>query len=768
MSWIVREEGFDPQRITNHGSKFMTGNGYMGYRGTLEEFSKEQLTAVTLAGVYDQIGTKWREPVNAPNGLRTRLFADGAELSVLNSAVEKHVQELDIARGVHARETVYLTEDGARVTFRSERFVSMDQLHLIANRFTIHSDKDVRLTLETGIDGGVWDINGPHLKEAAYTSYEGTLTAAASTQELGIRVAVAECLAGPQEGQEEIAATEDGIIHRILLTLQAGSTYEWVKYVSVYTSLDDAEDALEAAVSSSRSALNTGYDALLQSHEEVWEQHWALSDVEIEGDDEAQHALRFSIYQLLIIAPAASEKVSIPARGLSGQVYKGAVFWDTEMFMLPFFLYTQPEIARNIMMYRKHTLDGARRKAAEYGYNGAYYAWESQDSGDDACTLFNITDVFTGRPMRTYFRDKQIHISADVAHGIWEYYKLTGDTGFLIDGGAEVIWECARFFYAYAGYYPLKRRYELLDVTGPDEYHERVHNNAFTNYMARHTLRVAVQMMDELEQQAPELYAKLAGEREGTPGLQEIREIAEQLYVPQPDAQTGVIEQFDRYFQLEDPSLQELKARILQPNEYLGGGNGIATTTQIIKQADVVLLMHLFKDEFAPEIKKANWEFYEPRTEHGSSLSPCVYALVASDIGMPDWAYPYFKRTATIDLTGDSKQYVGDLYIGGTHPAANGGAWMAAVLGFGGLQADEREVRLNPALPSEWSALGFKIRVRGQAFDIRITREDVRITSPAGNASEQPFRVEGRETLVRPGQSVTVSLKGLAPAGGSH
>ncbi|GIP28046.1 kojibiose phosphorylase [Paenibacillus sp. J23TS9] len=765
MSWIVREEGFDPQRITNHGSKFMTGNGYMGYRGTLDEFSQEQLTAVTLAGVYDQVGTKWREPVNAPNGLRTRLYADGAELNVLSASVEKHMQELDIARGLHSRETVYLTGSGTRITFRSERFVSMDQLHLIVNRFTVHSDQDVQLTLETGIDGAVWDINGPHLKETQYASHEGTLTAAASTQELGIRVAVAECLEGPQASDQEMEASENGIVHRIQLSLQAGASQEWVKYVSVYTSLDEVDDALAAAVSASRQAQAAGYASLLKAHEEIWEQHWTLSDVVIEGDDEAQLALRYSIYQLLIIAPAASEKVSIPARGLSGQVYKGAVFWDTEMFMLPFFLYTQPQVARNIMLYRKHTLDGARRKAAEYGFGGAYYAWESQDSGDDACTLFNITDVFTGRPMRTYFRDKQIHISCDVAHGIWEYYKLTGDSRFLLDGGAEVIWECARFLYSYACYYPLKERYELLDVTGPDEYHERVHNNAFTNYMARHTLRMAVRMMDELAEQAPALHAELTRERKGVPGMDEIREIAERLYVPQPDEHTGVIEQFDRYHQLEDVSLQVLKSRILQPNEYLGGGSGIATTTQIIKQADVVLLMHLFKDEFAPEIKKANWEFYEPRTEHGSSLSPCVYALVASDIGMPDWAYPYFKRTATIDLTGDSKQYVGDLYIGGTHPAANGGAWMAAVLGFGGLQADEKEVRLNPSLPAAWSALAFKIHVRGHAFDIRITKEDVRVTSLATGGAEQAFRIQEGAASVSPGQTVRFSLNGRVSAG---
>lgn len=190
----------------------------------------------------------------------------------------------------------------------------------------------------------------------------------------------------------------------------------------------------EAALKYSREAAALGYEALLKEHAENWERKWERSDVVIHGDEEAQAALRYSLYQLHIISPGHSEKLSIPARGLSGQVYKGAVFWDTEMFMLPFYLHTQPEIARNLLMYRVHTLDGARRKAAEYGYEGAFYAWESQETGDDACTLFNVNDVFTGRPLRTYFRDKQVHISADVAYGIWQYYLFTGDGSLLLEG----------------------------------------------------------------------------------------------------------------------------------------------------------------------------------------------------------------------------------------------------------------------------------------------------------------------------------------------
>lgn len=736
MNWTVSERSFEPGRITTNGNKYMTGNGYMGFRGVLEEFGKEQLTAVTLAGVYDRAGDKWREPVNAPNGMFTVVSCDGKVLSVLETEPLAHIQSLELRTAVHRRETVFSIRDGGQVTLTAERFVSMDQLHVLAGKWTIHSTVDCRIEIETGIDGEVWDINGPHLFEQRNQLKEGMLLATAVTGELQLPVAVAE--------QADFAFAEQRIhgeaaLRTVSFDAKAGETYEWYKYVAVFTGLDMEGDSAEQALRTVRAAAAAGYAELLAAHCRKWEERWLSSDVVIEGDDDAQFALRYSIYQLLIIAPTLSEKVSIPARGLSGQVYKGAVFWDTEMFMLPFFLHSDPGIARNLMMYRIHTLDGARRKAAEYGYLGAFYAWESQDSGDDACTLFNVNDVFTGRPMRTYFRDKQVHISADVVHGIWQYIEFTGDDSMLADGGAEVIWECARFLYSYAYYNPVKKRYEILDVTGPDEYHERVNNNAFTNALVQETLEIALRTAGLLQDKYPAVYAELAGQFADGPFLAEFTDMLERFYIPQPDPDTLVIEQFDRYLKLEEVALAELKSRVINKHEYLGGGNGLATTTRILKQADVVLMLNLFKGKFSKEVKQANWEFYEPRTEHGSSLSPCIYALVAADIGLPDWGYPYFMRTASIDLTGESKQYVGDLYIGGTHPAANGGAWLAAVLGFAGLQFDGVTAVMNPALPKAWKSVKLPVVLRGGSFLLQISREEITVTAAPDNREAVAF-----------------------------
>lgn len=447
------------------------------------------------------------------------------------------------------------------------------------------------------------------------------------------------------------------------------------------------------------------------------------------------------------MVPAHTEHASIPARGLSAQTYKGAIFWDTELFMLPFFIYTQPELARKLLRYRYHTLDGARRKAAEYGYRGAFYAWESQETGEDACSYFNVTDVFSGRPLRTYFRDKQIHISADIAYAIWQYYLITGDESLLFEGGAEIILETARFYYSYAYFKKDKSRYELLDVTGPDEYHERVANNAYTNYMVKYNLAIALEVIGLLREKDEVFYQSLIEKLDFEKDLSGLVEMNELLYLPPPDPQTKLIEQFDGYFRLEDVKLSDLKARMKIPHEYLGGGNGLASTTQIIKQADVVALLNLFKADFSRAVKKANWAYYEPRTEHGSSLSPCVYAMLAAELGKKDWAYRYFLQTATIDLTGDYKRYVGTLYIGGTHPAANGGAWMGAVFGFGGLHFDGKTVKLKPLLPAEWQALAFNFQVKGQWFTVEMTEEQVRVKADRGNTQPIRFEVAGQQGI---------------------
>jgi trehalose/maltose hydrolase-like predicted phosphorylase len=769
MSWIIEEKGFVKANVELNGNKFLLGNGYMGYRGTMEEYGRDRLVACNLLGLYDKVGDKWREPVNAPNGFYTRLSCDGAPLAlpggeppdISGSEPLEHLQCLDIRRGLHQRATSFRTPAGGTVSVESERFLGLADVHLMCMKYAFRTSQKCTLTIETGIDGDVWDINGPHLKDLELATGEDLIVLNTRSSELDCPVSVAEGIELDELDFEcpwQIRTGDKRIIREMTLEAQPDKVYTLYKYVTVYTGNDGKADTSRASTASCRKAKERGYAALLAENTEQWDRRWSLSDVRIVGDDEAQLALRYSIYHLLSIAPAHSDRMSIPARGLSGQVYKGAIFWDTEMFMLPFFLHTNPAIAKNLIRYRIHTLDGARRKAVEYGYRGAYYAWESQDSGDDACTHFNVTDVFTGRPMRTYFRDKQIHISCDVAYGIWQYYELTGDESILFEGGAEVILECARFLLSYAYFKKDKNRYEILDVTGPDEYHERVNNNAFTSMMAMYTLEVAEKALELMKSKKSDAYGELMERLDFEAELEGLHEMKELLYIPQPDRNTLVIEQFDGYHRLEEVSLKELKGRMLDPNEYLGGGIGLASTTKIIKQADTVLMLNLFKDRYPHEVKKANWEYYEPRTEHGSSLSPCVYALLATDIGNPEWAYKYFLKTAMIDLTGESKQYAGTIYIGGTHPAANGGAWMAAVLGFAGVRAGGRTITVKPQMPEKWESIALHLVFRGQDFSVEVRKNEVRVKASAENTEAVLFDLCGEMKECGSGQEIRGSF----------
>ena len=732
--WEVASEGWSAENVTHHGNLFLLGNGHMGYRGTLEEFGPDEKVGILLPGLYDRVGRAWREPVNAPNGLFTRVAVNGTWLNPLQIEPAGHCQRLDMRSALHHRETRF-SVDGANVSVTAERFLSAADVNNMAMRYTVRVSGDAEITLESGIDDRVWDLNGPHLENLVASRRGEAVILTAKTHENGSEVAVAE-LCGLTASVPTQSSSVNGTLRHWTFRVAGEATFELLKYAAVCSSLDACSGPLEeAAIARVSKAAVTGYSALLTAHEAVWNQRWERADVVIEGDEEGQHALRYSLYQLLSAAPFHSEFLSIPARALSGQVYKGAIFWDTEIFMFPFFLAAFPDVARNLVRYRIHTLAGAKAKAAEYGCAGAYYPWEGQDGGYDACTLFNITDVFTNRPMRTYFRDKQVHISGDVAWAVWKYVQTTGDTGLLSDGGWEVMLECARFFFSYAYKKTTGDEYALLDVTGPDEYHERVANNAYTNYLAQYAVEATIEAAGLLREDDPQAFSALR-ERLGFSEEEEARlaDFAAKLYCPQPDPQTKVIEQFDGYLKLEDCSLEEIKSRILNPAEYLGGGSGLATTTQILKQADTVLLLHLLGERFSKEVKTANWDFYEPRTEHGSSLSTCVYALVAAETGRMDFAYKYFLKTATVDLTGDSKQHVGTLYIGGTHPAANGGAWMVAAQGFGGIQFRPEGLVIEPRLPEKWKSVSLRVVFRGYLVNLVFTHDSCRMEVDGSHA----------------------------------
>ena len=694
--YILTETEFNKDNIAWNGNRFLIGNGYFGIRGTLEEYTKKHMCAVNMAGIYDRAGNSWRESVNAPNPIYTYVKVNGKAYSLPNEKPKFHQQELDFRYGIHCRVTRWKTEHGD-ITITCERFASMSRRHLIAMRYTFSADFECDAEIITGIDGDVWDINGPHFVKLNSGSEDGINYVTGITGEKNISVTARDSVKLDFDAECLGDIGEKAVCRHIVFKAEPQKEYSIEKIAEITTSEDDFEPIGDIR--------DITYTELKAEHISEWARIWDISKIKIDGDDEAMYALNYSIYHLNCIAPREMKGKSIAARGLSGQVYKGAVFWDTEMFMLDYYLYTEPKIARALVKYRIDTMDGAKKKAKSYGFDGAFYAWESQEGGYDACSDYNVVDVFTKRPMRTFFRDKQVHISAAVVYALDKYIRITGDTGILDEGGYDVLRECAKFYRSLL----LKKldsdSYEIHDVIGPDEYHERVNNNAYTNAMARFVFRTAAKYLNKPE------YA----------------ELAERVYLPKAD-ENGVIEQFDGYFALEDCSIDEVRGRLLDPKEYWGGAYGVASHTQVIKQADVVAMLAMLPEEFSDETKRVNLKFYEPRTEHGSSLSACMYSMLSCKTGDAEFAYPFFMKSAEADLHSGGKEWAGLVYIGGTHPASEGGAWMVAVFGFAGLEIKDGEITCKPRLPKAWKGMKFKINYKGSVYKIEINGSDWSVT----------------------------------------
>ena len=713
--WKINTENFTVEDIPHNGNKFLCGNGYFGIRGTLEEYTKEQMCAINLAGIYDRVGEKWRESVNAPNVLYTILTVDGEAYTVLNREPVKHCQELDFHAGIHTRETVWKTEKGT-VSIRCERFASMENQHIIAMKYSVKTDYDCEVEIITGIDGDVWDINGPHFARVECEEHDGIMQVTGITVEQAVSVIsrAKVTVDFPVECTYEIR--EKQIFQHLKFRAIAGPEYSIEKTGTISTTKDESIFQKNASCELSDISYHDLKEAQIQFFSKIWEN----SAIEMKGDEEAEKALNYSIYHLNCIAPRNMKNISIPARGLSGQVYKGAIFWDTEMFMIDYFIYTEPEIARTLIQYRISTLPGARKKAEEYGLKGAYYAWESQEGGYEACSDFNVTDVFTGRKMRTYFRDKQYHVSAAIVYAIGKYLKATGDFSILAEGAMEVIIECAMFYRSLLMKKVDGSDYEICDVVGPDEYHERVDNNAYTNRMAKYVFETSDILLKKLKELDPVSYSGLCKKYNLDDFYIKAEDSACHIKLQEPDKESKLIEQFDGYFKLENVLVNDVRARIIEPSEYWGGAYGIASQTQVLKQADVVAMLSMFHGDYSQEVMEKNWNYYEPRTEHGSSLSACMYSLLACYIGKAEYAYPLFLKSARVDLVPGAKEWIGPQYIGGTHPASEGGAWIVAVNGFAGIFIENNALVCKPQLPENLEYIKLRLLFRGKRYQIMI------------------------------------------------
>jgi beta-phosphoglucomutase len=714
--WIVVEESFDPSRLHQQETVFTIGNGYLGTRGAFEEGYPGAWPATLINGLFDDAPVVNTELPNCPDWLPLAIIVRGERFRLDQGEVLAYRRRLDLRRGILNRSVRWRSPAGDTLQLEWERFASLADPHVLALRCQI-TPLDFRgpVELYAGLNGYSDTEGRMHWEwlDQDVPAGAGTLWLHSWTRYSAQEVAMAARLDVSEAGAPAEACDLLGYpAIKVPFHADKGQRVTADKLVTVYTSRDGS-----LPVSAAREALSElpGYEELRAAHEAAWDRAWQACDVLVEGNPRDQLAIRYALFQLLIAAPRHGDQASIPAKTLSGFGYHGHVFWDTDIFAVPFFTYTQPEIARNLLTYRYRTLPGARRKAQVAGYEGAMFAWESAATGDETTPTWVPGPPGEGL-IRIWTGDIELHISADVAYAIYQYWQATGDDAWMASVGAPVILETARFWESCVDYNSDRDRYELHDVIGPDEYHDHVDNNAYTNRMIGWHLETALEVLAWLRHNYPgdaaELEARLALEPYRLQAWADIIEDILVLY----DPESGLIEQFEGFFDLEDIDRASYEPRTRSMQALLGieGVN----RRQVLKQGDVLMLLYLLPDAYDDRTLQANWDYYSPRTDHtyGSSLGPAIHAILACRLGKPEEAYEHFERAAFVDLE-DTRGNTSD----GIHAASAGGLWQAVVFGFGGLRLTKEGPVATPHLPPGWTRLKFRVQLRGEdyVFDLR-------------------------------------------------
>jgi trehalose/maltose hydrolase-like predicted phosphorylase len=738
-TWLITIDGWDPQKEASVEAVMAMVNGYLGVRAAVEEGSRASTPATFLNGVFDAssemvaqasvtpehqvTAAPTPELVVAPDWSQLQIVVHGQPLSIESTELVEQHRTLDMRRGVMMRE--WRIRHGDNTTrLRSLRCASLHDRHVLLQVLELTpEDWSGEVKLAAIVDGNVSNEGGVrHLVDHQTQQVEAglLLTTATSEKRIPIAFAAAARLEANGSRLDSTAETTDtAVLQRWSFDAQQGQTVTLHKIVTVFTGRDDTDPAT-CAIERLQSAIEMGLPALLEASAEAWAGRWATADVEITGDRTAQCQTRFAIYHLIGSANPDDEHASPGARSLTGERYKGHVFWDTEIFVLPFFVYTHPQTARSLLMYRYNTLPAARDKARAYNYRGALYAWESTDSGVDVTPPFVYNAAGERLDILTALQEH--HISADIAYAVWQYWHATGDDAFMLQAGAEMFLELA-WFWASRAERGDDGRYHIHKVIGPDEFHEHANDNAYTNRMAQWVLHEGLHIVEWLKAEQPDRWQTLSKEIGWDDAeLETWQEVAEGL-VDNFDPETKLFEQHRGYFNLEDVDLQSFEPRKQSMDVILGWEK--LGRTQIIKQADVIMLLFLLGDKYDREVHDANFRYYEPRTSHDSSLSASFHALAAARLGDLETAQRYFRKAANIDLDFGK----GVTAAGGVHIAALGGMWQALVFGFGGMFIGQSGPRFTPHVPEEWDRLCFSIQWRGKQLRITASGDTAEVES---------------------------------------
>lgn len=740
--WLISEAIFDGRYLGKCEAVFCQGNGYLGVRNALEEEYTGTTRDMFVTGTFDQCcENEVTELPNIPDITELNLHINGRPFSLEQGTILQYERILNLKNGEVTRSVEW--EDGQknRLRLKFSRVVSMEDAHTIAARVEVESlNSDVEIKMVTGINGRVSNSGSQHFCEGSRRLYENQyLEMLSETVQSHVTAGVYTTHRFfVDEKETELDVLPVMTTRRIAISagtkLKQGQKFTVEKLSAVYSTRDrdymglDAKTAKERLMKDGqikiRELCEAGYEQLKSNSEKAWQKIWNREDVVISSVNSFdQLAIRFAVYHLNIMVKRDDNRMGIGAKALTGEGYKGHSFWDTEVFILPYFLLTDPDTAKTLLEYRYYNLYGAREKAKEYGYEGAMYPWEAAWIEDGEVTpVWGPADVVTGKPMQYLTGLIEQHITADIAFAVWQYYMAAQDEDFMERCGYEIILDTAKFWVSRLEWKEDKQRYEITDVIGPDEYKEHVDNNAYTNYLAFYNMRLAAEVLQKLVSEQPGFYQAL-NEKLGLEKLiQELPGRLSGLYLPKPQEKDGIIPQFEGYFDLKYLDLTSYKESSEVLTIYNDYSPQQINEYQVSKQGDLVVLFYLLEDLFDEKIKRSNYLYYEERTLHDSSLSKCTHGVVANDLGLHQEAYDFYQGACKVDLGEEMKSS-----DAGIHSAAMGGIWQAAVLGFGGVRIVGTQLRINPHLPKEWDRLKFRIVWQKSPLEVEVTRDAVKI-----------------------------------------
>jgi maltose phosphorylase len=741
--WKIIENEWRPQYNEISESLCSIGNGRMGQRANFEEaYSGDTLKGTYVAGVYYPDKTKvgwWKngypeyfaKVLNAPSWIGIDVEIDGIQLDLAKAQVTSFYRELDMQRGVLSRRVTATTAEGKTVEIHSTRFCSIQDDECGAIRYAVKAVNFAgNITVTPSVDADIsnkdtnWDEK--FWNEITKLVKNAQCFVVAETKKTGFHVATGmqfRLFLNGVENEEFVSVRkkrEKFASCSVTVSVAKGDEIVVEKYAAVLSSENhEKAEILKNCQEVLKKFVKKGFAKTLEEQTAVWLEKWEKSDIIIEGDVAAQQGIRFNIFHLNQTYTGKDERLNIGPKGFTGEKYGGSTYWDTEAYCIPFYLANSEEnVARNLLVYRHKHLQKAIENAEKLGFtNGAALYPMVTINGEECHNEWEITF-------------EEIHRNGAIAYAIFDYIRYTNDWAYLAQHGADVLLGIARFWAQRVHWSTNKNQYVMFGVTGPNEYENNVNNNWYTNYIAKWCLNYASEALAWVQKNDAAQYENLVAKTHFNAGaeLEKWQHISDNMFLPE-SKELGVFLQQEDYLDKELLNVTDLRPQDRPLNQKWSWDRILRSC--FIKQADVLQGLYFFEEDFDLDTHKRNFYFYEPKTVHESSLSPCVHVILACKIGDYKKAYEMYVRTSRLDLD----DYNNDTEDG-LHITSMAGTWMSVVKGFGGMRVQDGRVHFNPYLPEAWKSIAFKVRFRGASLEVKVSQQEVQVTNLSDSAVE--------------------------------